>query len=189
MLCLRPGCFRRSSRRFSGKEKTPNGLADSINTILSAESYGDDIRAISVDEEDTLDISELTQSVDADEVCPHDAIDHAYYCESKVYLNDEDGLPYHRGTGCCAPPNTPAWKRDSSIKPHVQTRFIDDALGLSTVVTEMMIRPRVEKDDLSTLFWSKEDVELATKEVLIELDEKRKWKEKKEAMTESMGEF
>ena len=187
LLRLRPGCFRRSSRIFSGKEKTPNGLADSINTILSSESYGD-ISDISVDEEDTLDISELTQSVDADD-CQHDAIDRSYFCESKVYLNDEDGLPYHRGTGCCAPPNTPAWKRDSSIKPHVQTRFIDKALGLSTVVTEMMIRPRVEKDDLHTLFWSKEDVELATKELLIELDEKRKWKEKKEAMTESMAEF
>ena len=163
-------------------------MADSINTILSAESYGD-ISDISVEEGDTLDISELTQSVDADD-CPLDAmIDHAYHCESKVYLNDEDGLPYHRGTGCCAPPNTPAWKRDSSIKPHLQTRFIDEALGLSTVVTEMMTRPRVEKDDLSALFWSKEDVELATKELLIELDEKRKWKEKKGAMTESMGEF
>ncbi|KAL9182068.1 hypothetical protein ACHAXT_012411 [Thalassiosira profunda] len=75
-------------------------------------------------------------------------------CTSTIYLRLDSGRPYHRGPQCCPHTPRPAWRRrDSSV----HTRFVDEALGLPSAVTERITRPRVSRDELPLLFYSKED--------------------------------
>lgn len=94
---------------------------------------------------------------------------HLTPCKSVVYLvNQATRQPYHRGPECCARPGTPAWKRlaPSTGAPRVRTRFVDEALGLPSAVTEMTERPRVAREDYPALFYTKKDYSLFTKELV-----------------------
>ena len=89
--------------------------------------------------------------------------------ESTVYLHDKTGTPYHRGPQCQAKPDTPAWKRprtdtiDGSEQSQ-QTRFIDEALGLPSAVTELAHRNFTRQRDMADLYYTKEEVKACMRE-------------------------
>lgn len=89
---------------------------------------------------------------------------------STVFLHDQHGTPYHRGPQCSAKPNTPAWKRstqkstsnnDNTNNNQCQkTRFIDQALGLPTAVTELTHRRYTRRNEIPELYYTKAEIKM-----------------------------
>jgi hypothetical protein len=129
-------------------------LSDSITSLESVDEF--------------LESCDLQQHHEEEE---HEADDDEQDCiefeESTVYLHDKTGTPYHRGPQCQAKPNTPAWKRprvelDGSERQ--QTRFIDEALGLPSAVTELAHRSFTRQRDIADLYYTKEEVKACMRE-------------------------
>ena len=84
---------------------------------------------------------------------------------STVFLHDQHGTPYHRGPQCSAKPNTPAWKRSTQSSSNntsecQKTRFIDQALGLPTAVTELTHRRYTRRSEIPELFYTKSEIKM-----------------------------
>lgn len=107
---------------------------------------------------------------------PTDPLDEGIHkgCTVVTLLRDRDGRPYHQGAQCRAAPGTPAWRRGPSVKDRICTRFIDESLGLPTAVTEMIRHPRTQMEDVSSLFYSKQDIDAFTEDHLEESENRYK---------------
>ena len=90
---------------------------------------------------------------------------------SVVFLHDRAGIPYHRGSQCQAKPNTPAWNNKRICEqqqqgPEIiqhntrqkQTRFIDEALGLPSAVTQLSTRAFTQRRDIPDLYYTKQEM-------------------------------
>ena len=89
---------------------------------------------------------------------------------SVVFLHDRAGIPYHRGSQCQAKPNTTAWNNKRRCEQQQgpetiqhntrqqKTRFIDEALGLPSAVTQLSTRTYTQRKDVSDLYYTKQEM-------------------------------